>query len=256
MDHLADGDGPLLLEWSAPPDAELDDRDGWRQASPHWTRKRERLVGQRLEGALAGESDDVDEPDAIASFRTQWLNQWPAKRLKAGKGEPLVTVDEWEPWRGDVIDAPRVVVAVEDHAGLGAGIAAVCVQPDGRLGVDAWCVSTWREALADLRTLYEQHETVRLYAGASLLVRLPPGMRAVAGTSTLTRATLPLMRELVRAGEIIHDSADLDEQIDQARVTDSIGGLTAVPGVRSDLVRAASWALAAAHRPKRTPGIN
>ena len=80
LDHLADGDGPLLLEWSAPPDAELDDRDGWRQASPHWTRKRERLVGQRLEGALAGESDDVDEPDAIASFRTQWLNQWPAKQ--------------------------------------------------------------------------------------------------------------------------------------------------------------------------------
>jgi len=256
LDHLGDGDGPLLLEWSAPPDAELDDRDGWRQASPHWTRKRERLVGQRLEGALAGESDDVDEPDAIASFRTQWLNQWPAKRLKAGKGEPLVEVDEWEICRGDVVDNPRVVVAVEDHAGLGAGIVAVCVQPDGRLGVDGWCVSTWKEALADLSTLYAEHETVRLYAGASLLVRLPPGMRATAGTSTLTRATLPLMRELVRAGEVVHDSPDLDDQIDQVRVTDSIGGLTAVPGVRSDLVRAASWAISAAHRPRRTPGIH
>ena len=145
---------------------------------------------------------------------------------------------------------------MEDHAGQGAAIAAVCVQADGRIGVDGWCVSTWAECLADLRTLYAEHEQVKLWAGASLMVRLPPGMRATAGTTTLTRSTLPLMRELVRAGEIVHDSADLDTQIDTVRVTDSIGGLTPVPGVRSDLLRAASWAIAATHRPKRTPAIN
>jgi hypothetical protein len=256
LDHLRDGDGPLLLEWSAPPNSELDDRQAWRQASPHWSPKRERLIAARLEGALAGESDDVDEPDPISSFRTQWLNQWPPKRLAVLKGEPLVEFEEWEALRGDVIDAEKIIVAVEDHAGLGAGITAVCIQADGKIGLDAWTCATWAGALTDLRQIYKTHETVKLFAGASILVRLPPGMRATPGTSTLTRATLPLMRELIHGGEIVHDSAELDEQIETVRVSEAIGGLTAITGVRSDLIRAASWALSAAYRPKRTPKIN
>jgi hypothetical protein len=257
LDHLGDGDGPLLLEWSAPPLADLDDRAGWRAASPHWTSKRERLIAKRLEGALNGESDDVDEPDPISSFRTQWLNQWPAKRLALVKGDRLVDLEDWAACAGDVADDPaRVYLAVEDHAGLGAALAAVCVQDDGRLGVDGWTVPTWAEALDDIRRLQRSHELVTLYAGASLLVRLPPGMRARPATATMTRSTLPLMRELVAAGVIVHDSAELDEQVDTVRVTAAIGGLSVVAGARSDLMRAASWVLAAAHRPRRTPSIH
>lgn len=258
LEELHTGDGALVLEWSAPADAELDDRAAWRAASPHWTSKRERLIARRLEGALAGESDDVDEPDPISSFRTQWLNQWPRKRLALVKGEPLVELDEWTACAGDVVDdRERIVVAVEDHAGYGAAIAAVCVQADGRLGVDGWLVSTWAEALDDLRRIATTHELVTLYAGASLLVRLPPGIRARPATATLTRSTLPLMRELVRAGEVVSDSAELAEQVDTVRVTSAIGGLAVTSaGARSDLLRASSWALAAAHRPRRTPSIH
>jgi len=257
MEHLGDGEGPLLLEWSAPPLAELDDRAAWRMASPHWTVRRERLIARRLEGALAGESDDVDEPDPISSFRTQWLNQWPAKRLALVKGERLVDLEAWHGCAGEVVDDPtRVYVAVEDHAGLGAGIAAVAVQADGRLGLDAWTVPTWADALVDIRRLQGSHDVVKLIAGASLLVRLPPGMRATAATSTLTRSTLPLMRELVAAGAVVHDSLDLAEQVDEVRVSSAIGGLSVVAGARSDLIRASSWALAAAHRPRRTPSIH
>jgi hypothetical protein len=255
--RLHDGDGPLLLEWSAPPDAELDDRDAWRMASPHWTPKRERLIATRLEGALAGESDDVDEPDPVSSFRTQWLNQWPAKRLALVKGEPLVELDVWRALAGEVVDDPtKLYVAVEDHAGLGAAIAAVAVQEDGRLGLDGWTVPTWTEALDDLRRLYAGHELVKLYVGASLRLRLPPGMRAAPATATLTRSTLPLLRELVAAEAIVHDSVELDDQVDSVRVKVAVGGLDVVAGSRSDLLRAASWALAAAHRPRRTPSIH
>lgn len=257
LEHLRDGDGPLLLEWSAAPDADLDDRAAWRQASPHWTPKRERLIAGRLEGALAGESDDVDEPDPISSFRTQWLNQWPAKRVALVKGERLVEADEWAACAGVVADDPdRIVVAVEDHAGFGAAIAAVCVQGDGRLGVDGWLTATWADALDDLRRLKAGHDGFRLVAGASLVVRLPPGLRASPATSTLTRATLPLMRELVRGGALVSDSVDLAEQVATVRVTDTIGGLGVVAGARSDLLRAASWALASAHRPRRTPSVH
>jgi hypothetical protein len=256
LEHLGDGDGPLLVEWSAPPDAELDDREAWRLASPHWTPRRERLIGQRLEGALAGESDDVDEPDPMSSFRTQWLNQWPAKRLAVVKGEPLVELEEWEPLEGELVDDPdRVFVAVEDHAGLGAAIAVVVVQPDGRFGLDGWLVATWGEALGDIRRLIAGHDRATLIAGASLLVRLPRGMRAIAATSTITRSSLSLMRELVAARAIVHDSTELAEQIETVRVTDAIGGISVVAGYRSDLLRASSWALAHAQRPRPTPSV-
>lgn len=256
--ELHTGEGALLVEWSAPPDCALDDRTAWRQASPHWTPKREALIANRLDRALAGESADVDEPDPISSFRTQWLNQWPGKRLRLSKGDPLIDVELWDALRGDVADDPdRIFVAVEDHAGMGASIAAVCVQADGRLGLDGWHVATWQQALDDLRLLQSTHDTFRLTVGASLLVRLPPGIRGTAGTATLSRSTLPLMRELCAQGALVHDSrqGDLDEQVATVRVTEAVGGLAVVAGARSDLVRAASWALAAAHRPKRNPAI-
>ena len=252
LDNLTTGEGPLVLEWSAPPDAPLDDRRAWKQASPHWSPGREKLITNRLEGALSGESDDADEPDPLASFRSQWRNQWPAKRLALTKGDLLVDLDQWEALRGETHDDPeRVWLGVEDHSGFGAAIAMVCVQPDGRLGVDGWLCSTWTEAMTDLRRLVAAHEITKLLAGASLLQRLPPGMRAQPITSAATRSTLPLLRELVTAGTICHDSPDLDEQIETVRVVDAIGGLGLVPSIRSDLLRAASWALAAASRPRK-----
>ena len=158
LDNLLTGDGGLILEWSAPRDAALDDRQAWRQASPHWTPKREKKIASRLEGALSGESDDVDEPDPLASFRSQWLNIWPSRRpIKNVKGELLIDTDLWDALRGEVHDNPdKVYVGVEDHSGLGASIAAVCVQPDGKLGLDGWVTATWADAAADLRRLQAQ----------------------------------------------------------------------------------------------------
>ncbi len=255
LSELHAGDGSLLLEWSAPPDADLDDRAGWRAASPHWSIKRERLIARRLEGAIAGESLDADEPDPITSFRTQWLNQWPAKRLRPNKGAPLLDADTWAGCAGSTVDDPdRIFVAVEDHAGFGAAIAAVCVQPDGRLGLDGWLVSSWALTLEHLRALQRTHDRFSLQVGASLLGRLPPGLRGRPATSTTSRWTLPLVRELVAAGAVVHeDRPELDEQIETVHVVETVGGLAVVSGTRSDLLRAASWALAAAHQPRKTP---
>src|SRR5262245_26209649 len=77
--QLEEGDGDLLIEWSAPAGTELDDRTAWRLASPHWSERRERLVSKRHDAMQAGEIEDPDEPDPVESFRAQWLNQWPTK---------------------------------------------------------------------------------------------------------------------------------------------------------------------------------
>ncbi|MBO0836022.1 MAG: hypothetical protein J2P28_10955, partial [Actinobacteria bacterium] len=56
----------LLIEWSAPPDPDLDidDPGVWRAASPHWDARRAERVARARETA--------DE----YQFRQQWLNQW------------------------------------------------------------------------------------------------------------------------------------------------------------------------------------
>jgi hypothetical protein len=44
LDSLHRSDGDLLIEWSSLSDSEDDDRAGWREASPYWSDRRERLV--------------------------------------------------------------------------------------------------------------------------------------------------------------------------------------------------------------------
>jgi hypothetical protein len=258
LDALASGDGGLLIDWSASPDMEIDDPAGWRQASPHWDKRRERFIAERLAFALSPEFANPDEPDPQEWFRAQWLNQWPRRNATGRtRGEPLVAADVWESCRGVVVDDPdRIVAAVADYAGLGVAIAAVVVQPDGRLGVDGWTVAGWADALADLRRLQAGHESFRVFADPMLKDRMPPGLRASTAPATLTRSGLSLLRELAAAGGVVSDSVDLADQLGSVRVADSVGGLTIVPGARADLVRAAAWAVAAVHRPRRTPSVH
>ena len=50
---LADPGVDLLLEWSAPRNMDIWDRQGWRMASPHWTARREGLIERKLRDAEA-----------------------------------------------------------------------------------------------------------------------------------------------------------------------------------------------------------
>ncbi len=65
--------------------------EAWRLASPHWSPQRQRLIGKQLEALRAGEIEDPEEPDPEASFKSQWLNQWPRRLVvQSGNTEPLL----------------------------------------------------------------------------------------------------------------------------------------------------------------------
>jgi hypothetical protein len=64
MEQLDAPAGTLLLEWSAPADADPDDPDTWAWASPEWTEKRKAFV--------ARQHSTIEE----SSFRREWCNQW------------------------------------------------------------------------------------------------------------------------------------------------------------------------------------
>jgi hypothetical protein len=253
---LADpADGDLIVEWSAPRDWELEDRGAWRQASPHWTARRERSIARAVQRALSGfVPDDKAEPDPIEAVRSQWLNIWPHK-LTSGGGEMLVAPDVWTRLRmSPQVEVERLWVAVEDNYGNGAGVAVVGDLGDGTFEVDAWLCEDRDDALASAQELVAARSVPStLLVSPSLYTE-----RGRAMSAADTRFGLPQLRTFVGQGRVVHDDTpELDVQLLEVRVRQMAGGgLSIVPGVRCDLVRALVWALRAAGSPQSRPAIH
>jgi hypothetical protein len=262
LEELEAGDGDLLIEWSAPTSADLDSVEAWRLASPFWTPQRERLIGKQLEAMRAGEVDpDAEEPDPEASFRTQWLNQWPRTRTEPpGNTEPLLPGGLWlgltEP---ELASEGALFVALEDDYGRGAAVAAVCRLEDGRLEVDGWECEDWDSAIRDVERLQNWRQIRELHVGASLLDRLPVNgtlPRVRPALSKQTSLGLSLFRDLAAGRQLVHDqtTSELDQALAQTQVRESPSGLQIARGPRH-LVKAVVWAVSAAHKPARMPAI-
>lgn len=262
LGELETGNGELLIEWSAPRDAELDELEAWRLASPHWTPRRERLIAGAHARMLAGEIvDDPDEPNAVESFRAQWLNQWPVRRLEpTGPTEPLLPAGVW----ADLVEAsPRAVgpvwVGLEDDYGLGAAVACARRTEDDRLEVDGWLRADWDSAIADVSVLGDTQTIRRVLVGASLVDRLPAPLRRIAEPrgGSATRTGLALLRDLALGGVLVHDEItdELDDALAIAHVREAPAGLFLVGKGPVHLVKALVWAIAGAHRPAPLPAI-
>jgi hypothetical protein len=255
LENLEVGDGDLLIEWSAPRAAPLDDVAGWRMASPHWTAQRERLVGKQLEAVRAGEADLVeDEADPVEAFRAQWLNQWPARQVPAGNGEPLLPAGLWAHLAEEgVRSSSALFVALEDDFGNGAAVAAAARLADGRIEVDGWLCVDWDTAVLEAQRLAALRRVDRLLVGASLLSRMSPGMvpAPTPAAAAETRLGLPLLRDLAANGMIVHDvtTGELDQAVASAQVKELSTGLSLERGPGYPLVKALVWAVEAAHRP-------
>jgi len=259
MAELAEPTEVLLLEWSAPADAELSDRDAWRMASPHWSERRARLItAQHHRAVTAGVTDDPDEPDPVESFRSQWLNIWPtAKAETASRTSPLLDDGAW-PALTELAAAPvgALALAVDDHYGRGTGTVALARIAGGR--VLAWGATHDRrsDAAAWLTLLAGRHPGSRLLVAPALEpdpdIGAVPLVERIAASGVLVRAGLALIRETAGAGSLRHDgSPALASQMAGARVVESASGSMALAagGARVELVRALAAALAITLRP-------
>ena len=241
LSTLHDPDVDLLIEWSTPRTADIWDRKSWRQASPFWTERRERLIERKLRDAEA-------KGEGLEAVAAQWFCWWPPKATPLAKGEPLLDVGEWDRLVDDVDTVGPLVLVVEDHFGRGAAGLAAGVTDDGRLSVGGWEFTDRGAAFDWVRYWAGQREGSTLIVGASL--KGDPAIDTIdvaavryAGTGE-TRIGLPLLRALVAGGRVIHDGAsDLSAQLAAARVLTSTAGLSLLSVSRGDLTRALVWAL-------------
>jgi hypothetical protein len=259
LGDLERGEGTLLLEWSAPPGSSLDDVHAWRAASAHWTPRRQALIVRQLASALENTLEDPTEPDPIASFRSQWLNEWPTKLADpVGKTEELLPPGLWSDRVATGLDSTGPVwVAVEDDYGFGAAVAVVGRLDDGRLEVDGWLCADWDTAVADVQRL--DRPIRELLVGASLMDRVPAEMspRPRPVGSTQTRIGLALLRDLVAGAQLVHDeiTGEIDGAFGSTQVRTTMAGLIMSSSSHGHLVRAVVWAIGAAHRPAPAPAI-
>lgn len=251
-------DADLLMEWSAPRLMPFDDEAAWRMASAHWDSRRERLMRRKVKRALVGEVDAEDEEDdPVTAIETQYLNRWPVELSETlTKDAPLLDSGAWAACRRARSEVRRLWVAVEDNFGHGAAVAAVALLEDDQFEVDGWLFESRADAMAAAEVTLEKYEDVPSRLIVSKLI--PTAVSCDRAAALETRQGLPLLRSMMAAGRIVHDDTpELEEQLERARVREISGGLGLVsrPGERTDLVRAATWALHAATVHRREPGI-
>lgn len=252
LQELREPSTTLLLEWSADRNAELGDESAWRQASPHWTPGRQRVIAAEYKKVLAGQSLDPNEEDPSESFRAQYLNIWPLR--VADKGQLLVDEAVWTAALGDLDPVGGLYMAVDDWHGEGAGVAAVGVGSDGRFLLGGWRHDSRSDAYVRVRRWAEACPGSTVLLGPTLRsdpeVDELPAMVEVRNSAD-ARSALALFRELLKAGQIVaqEDAPDGFRAILAARVgKPSVGGLALIPGKDADIVRAAAWVVAEAHR--------
>jgi hypothetical protein len=177
------------------------------------------------------------------------------------KGDPLVEPEVWEAALCDIDGVGPLVVGVEDHHGHGAAVAFCCQLPDGRFIVGGELHQSRADAYAVAGRAATSRPGSILVVGASLasdaeLATIPVLALKKAGLAE-TGASLANLRDLLGTGRVVHDgSPDLASQLFQARVTEGRAGMSLIPRSRSDLLRAAVWALrVASTQPASVPVI-
>ena len=142
IDNLATPTSELLLEWSAPPDADPDLVSTWQWGSPDWSEKREKFLRQQWERIDPG------------AFRREYLNQWIIKDNHwMGSGvwdtceEPELVLDVNQHW---------AVACESDFDGTSHAVAIAWVTGENLIAVKVTTHRTIKdvdERLAEIRAL-------------------------------------------------------------------------------------------------------
>lgn len=247
-----DDEETLLMLWAAPAGADIGDPTVWRASSPHWTEDRAKTMQKMYRKALAGEADpELDDPDPIEGFKSQWLNMWKLRERKETKGEPLTSPAEWAALEVPAPDRVPDAVAVESWPGESVTVARAWRMHDTGLVLvsateHATLAIAWRAARA---AGYRR----KIHVGKSHIgdpaVRMPYEPRTGRGSQAAAD-----LADVLRDRRLRHDGSEwLAGQVLAARTTTTPDGVRLVSDERADGLKAVIWAAeaAAAGRPRR-----
>jgi phage terminase large subunit-like protein len=200
----------LLLEWSAPSDADPDEVDTWKWGSPEWSDKRENFLRQQW---------TVIEESA---WRREYLNQW------------VLRSDHWlkdSAWK-ETLDANLTLpedrvwsVGVEtDFDGMGHGVAIAAENDQGNILVKVTTHRTIKEVDERIAQIRADHPSIYVQATPGYADRMKERIDALIGQREAVDATKILL-DLFQRRKIRHDGSQiLQEQFANTDLSKRQGG--------------------------------
>ncbi len=241
LDRLeADDPGSiLLLEWSAPAEADPENEETWKFGSPEWSTKRRDFLAQQW--------NNVEE----SAFRQQYLNQW------------IVRANHWmkETWWKETLDADIDLpagatwsVAVEsDFDGMGHAVAIAAPLEDGTIVVRATTHRTIREVDERLAQIRKEHPSIFVQVTPGYVDRLRERFDTLVGQREAAAATQNLL-DLFDRRAIRHDGSQvLQEHFAASTISRRQGGWVLTAPMGKGGVYAARAALFAMAQACKTP---
>jgi len=237
LDRLESDDpgSVLLLEWSAPAEADPDLVETWKWGSPEWSDKREAFLKHQW--------TNIEE----SAWRREYLNQW------------VIRADHWlkDSWWNGTLDpdvqlpTDRVwSVAVEsDFDGMGHAVAIACQNDNDEVVIRVTTHRTIKEADEQLAKIRAEHPQIYVQVTPGYVDRLRERFDSLVGQREAVAATQTL-QDLFDRKKIRHDGSQiLQEHFANSNISRRQGGwvLTAPMG-RSGVyaARAAMFAVSQA----------
>ncbi len=229
----------LLLEWSAPAEADPENIETWKYGSPEWTDKRREFLAQQW--------NNVEE----SAFRQQYLNQW------------VIRSNHWmkDKWWAETLDAdvelpPSATwsVAVEsDFDGMGHGVAIAAPLDDGTIVIRATTHRTIKEVDERLAAIRREHPSIYVQVTPGYVDRLRERFDTLVGQREAVAATQNLL-DLFDRRAIRHDGSQiLQEHFAASTISRRQGGWVLTAPMGRGGVYAARAALFAMAQACKTP---
>ena len=248
LDRLEDADpgNVLLMEWSAPAEADPDQVDTWKWASPEWTDKRETFLRQQW--------SNIEE----SAWRREYLNQWVVRSnhwLKDSVWDGTLDASVGLPDQG------QWTVAVEsDFDGMGHAVAIAALTDTGHYVVRVTTHRTIRQVDERLTEIRAEHPQLYIMVTPTYAERLRERFNSLVGQREAVTATKVLL-DLFDQRLIKHDGSQiLQEHIGSSTISKRSGGwVMTAPMGRGGVyaARAVMFAVAeAAKTPKAVPMIH
>jgi hypothetical protein len=243
LDTLLEPSNLLLLEWSAPRAAALDDRSAWRAASPVWSAKRESEI-----------LDKLTKMDPL-EFRQNYLNIWiEGVHGRREPGAPVFAESEWEALNGLIppVGVPPSVTAVESWFADGVCVASAWPLAAGQVVVRVESHPTVSEAARSALS----GSPLRLLVGKSIAADPGWALALIEPTGSTTKQAVASLRQLVDDDVLRHTgSGVLTEQALALRTLPGADGPRVRSTGRADAIKAAAWAIEGARVMVDTPRV-
>jgi hypothetical protein len=257
--QAADGETAriLILEWSSAPEREDGDRDGWREASPHWTPRRVAALDHAYSLAQSVTGDPIEDRKRRLVWHRQYLNRWVDEHDSAWISGP-----QWDAGGRTELDlppSPAGTVAIEHHvAGFPFGAVLAVADELGEVTVAARVFDRRRELWLWIDELARSRRGLELLHPPQYKGHVPSSIRATAkqvGTAEQYAGYGPTVAAAFE-GRILHDGdAELRRQVLAAGTVRTPDRGTALSSKHSTgpiyLTRALVWAVAHELRPDR-----